>query len=226
MSLVPRWRTRTAPASTTLPAYSFTPSRCPAESRPLRVEPAPFLCAIPYASIFVIFTVVVFERCPVRFRERVLFLYRKTTIFSPLPWPTISPVTFAVAASFTASPSARSRTSPKVTSFPGSPSRLATVRIAPSSTRYCLPPLRTTAYTGRPPIQEKSPRPPDATYEKYTGWALEWGSAGAGEAGPGRTTSGGRHDHLRRPASRAKTHRERDDPEDRGETHDRRGVRD
>src|SRR5436309_2995432 len=47
ISLVPRWRTRTAPASTTLPAYSFTPSRCPAESRPLRVEPAPFLWAIP-----------------------------------------------------------------------------------------------------------------------------------------------------------------------------------
>src|SRR5436309_14397763 len=35
-----------APASTRAPAYSFTPSRCPALSRPLRVEPAPFLCAI------------------------------------------------------------------------------------------------------------------------------------------------------------------------------------
>src|SRR6266545_2964549 len=43
---VPRWRTRTVPASTCEPANSFTPSRCPAESRPLRVEPAPFLCAI------------------------------------------------------------------------------------------------------------------------------------------------------------------------------------
>src|SRR6266566_8706113 len=35
-----------APASTRAPAYSLTPSRCPALSRPLRVEPAPFLCAI------------------------------------------------------------------------------------------------------------------------------------------------------------------------------------
>src|SRR5713101_10172078 len=34
------------PASTRAPAYSFTPSRCPALSRPLRVEPAPFLCAM------------------------------------------------------------------------------------------------------------------------------------------------------------------------------------
>src|SRR5919204_3680768 len=34
------------PASTRAPAYSLTPSRCPALSRPLRVEPAPFLCAI------------------------------------------------------------------------------------------------------------------------------------------------------------------------------------
>src|SRR6266511_1968603 len=42
---VPRWRTRTVPASTCEPANSFTPSRWPAESRPLRVEPAPFLCA-------------------------------------------------------------------------------------------------------------------------------------------------------------------------------------
>src|ERR1700694_5379392 len=35
-----------APASTRAPAYSLTPSRCPALSRPLRVEPAPFLCAM------------------------------------------------------------------------------------------------------------------------------------------------------------------------------------
>src|SRR5688572_25396141 len=45
-SRVPRWRTSTVPASTSEPANSFTPSRWPAESRPLRVEPAPFLCAI------------------------------------------------------------------------------------------------------------------------------------------------------------------------------------
>src|SRR5438309_10657791 len=35
-----------APASTRAPAYSLTPSRWPALSRPLRVEPAPFLCAM------------------------------------------------------------------------------------------------------------------------------------------------------------------------------------
>src|SRR5438445_13330424 len=45
-TFVPRWRTMMAPAWTRAPAYSLTPSRCPALSRPLRVEPAPFLCAI------------------------------------------------------------------------------------------------------------------------------------------------------------------------------------
>src|SRR5437867_11861264 len=43
---VPRWRTRTAPASTHAPANVFTPSRWPSESRPLRLLPAPFLCAM------------------------------------------------------------------------------------------------------------------------------------------------------------------------------------
>src|SRR5256886_6662178 len=45
-TLVPRCRTMIVPASTRAPAYSLTPSRWPALSRPLRVEPAPFLCAI------------------------------------------------------------------------------------------------------------------------------------------------------------------------------------
>src|SRR6478735_4039891 len=43
---VPRWRTRISPALTTWPPYRLTPSRCALESRPLRVEDAPFLCAI------------------------------------------------------------------------------------------------------------------------------------------------------------------------------------
>src|SRR5437660_881316 len=43
---VPRWRTMISPPVTTWPANSFTPRRCAAESRPLRLDPRPFLCAI------------------------------------------------------------------------------------------------------------------------------------------------------------------------------------
>src|SRR5690606_15499484 len=43
---VPRWRTMISPALTTWPPKRFTPRRCAFESRPLRVDDAPFLCAI------------------------------------------------------------------------------------------------------------------------------------------------------------------------------------
>src|SRR5258708_13078296 len=43
---VPRWRTMISPALTTWPPYRLTPSRCAFESRPLRLDDAPFLCAI------------------------------------------------------------------------------------------------------------------------------------------------------------------------------------
>src|SRR4051794_7337468 len=43
---VPRWRTMISPPVTTWPANTFTPRRLGFESRPLRLEPRPFLCAI------------------------------------------------------------------------------------------------------------------------------------------------------------------------------------
>ena len=43
---VPRWRTMISPPVTTSPAKTFTPRRLALESRPLRLEPRPFLCAI------------------------------------------------------------------------------------------------------------------------------------------------------------------------------------
>src|SRR6266498_4035818 len=43
---VPRWRTMIEPAVTAWPPKAFTPSRLEFESRPLRDEPPPFLCAI------------------------------------------------------------------------------------------------------------------------------------------------------------------------------------
>src|SRR6478752_2777883 len=47
---VPRWRTRISPALTVWPPKRFTPRRCALESRPLRVELAPFLCAMSVQS--------------------------------------------------------------------------------------------------------------------------------------------------------------------------------
>src|SRR5215212_12050576 len=43
---VPRWRARMFPPSTRSPPNFFNPSRCAFESRPLRDDPTPFLCAI------------------------------------------------------------------------------------------------------------------------------------------------------------------------------------
>src|SRR5690625_5874259 len=44
--LVPRWRIRISPALTTCPPKRLTPRNCAFESRPLRVELAPFLVAM------------------------------------------------------------------------------------------------------------------------------------------------------------------------------------
>src|SRR3954469_14513987 len=43
---VPRWRTMISPPVTVWPAKTLTPRRFEFESRPLRLEPRPFLCAI------------------------------------------------------------------------------------------------------------------------------------------------------------------------------------
>ena len=40
---LPRWRTMISPPVTTSPAKTFTPRRWPGLSRPLRLEPRPFL---------------------------------------------------------------------------------------------------------------------------------------------------------------------------------------
>src|SRR6267378_3343802 len=43
---VPTCRTRMLPGMTRSPPYTLTPRCCPGESRPLREEPCPFLCAM------------------------------------------------------------------------------------------------------------------------------------------------------------------------------------
>src|SRR5512146_2386226 len=48
---VPRWRTMISPAFTRWPPKRLTPSRCAFESRPLRLEDAPFLCAMSCQSL-------------------------------------------------------------------------------------------------------------------------------------------------------------------------------
>src|SRR3954454_2812723 len=46
LNLVPRWRTMISQPLTVSPANTFTPRRLAFESRPLRLEPSPFLCAM------------------------------------------------------------------------------------------------------------------------------------------------------------------------------------
>src|SRR3954452_6585492 len=46
LNFVPRWRTMISPPVTFWPANTLTPRRLGLESRPLRLEPRPFLCAI------------------------------------------------------------------------------------------------------------------------------------------------------------------------------------
>src|SRR3712207_5308925 len=48
---VPRWRTMISPALTIWPPKRFTPRRCAFESRPLRDDEAPFLCAMSASAL-------------------------------------------------------------------------------------------------------------------------------------------------------------------------------
>src|SRR5215210_2009928 len=48
---VPRWRTMISPALTTWPPKRLTPRRCAFESRPLREDEAPFLCAMSSSAL-------------------------------------------------------------------------------------------------------------------------------------------------------------------------------
>src|SRR6266852_3159173 len=49
---VPTWRTRMLPALASWPAYTLIPRRWPLLSRPFRVLPCPFLCAMTLRSHF------------------------------------------------------------------------------------------------------------------------------------------------------------------------------
>src|SRR5205823_1508938 len=51
LNRVPRWRTMISPPVTVWPANTFTPRRLECESRPLREEPRPFLCAIAFLRL-------------------------------------------------------------------------------------------------------------------------------------------------------------------------------
>src|ERR1700712_4409718 len=50
-NLVPRWRTMIVPAWIWVPPNTFTPRRCALESRPLRVEPPPFVFDMVWSAL-------------------------------------------------------------------------------------------------------------------------------------------------------------------------------
>src|SRR5919108_5144240 len=74
-NFVPRWRTRIIPAFTSWPEKIFTPSIFGFESRPLRDDPSPFLCAIP--SLTLLCFDHCFERRDCALSLRVLALVRE-----------------------------------------------------------------------------------------------------------------------------------------------------
>src|SRR3546814_289766 len=65
--------------------------------------------------------------------------------FSPFACATISAETVRFLVSLRSEPSPASRTSSSVTVSPASPASFSTTILSPAATRYCLPPVRTTA---------------------------------------------------------------------------------
>src|SRR4051794_7893871 len=75
----------------------------------------------------------------------------------------ISAATVRPSVDFRLPPSPASRTSPSVTLSPALPSSLSTTILSPGATRYCLPPVRTTANIGsslllKLVLREQAPR--------------------------------------------------------------------
>src|SRR6266536_6236237 len=115
-----------------------------------------------------------FCRWPVLRRYRTFDLYLKTMTFLPLASRSTSATTCAPATvgcpTMTLSPSATSSTDPRSTWLPGSAAIFSISRRWPGSTRYCLPPVATMAYTVvTPKGKEKGPlrgRPADEARDR------------------------------------------------------------
>src|SRR3954469_9244448 len=65
--------------------------------------------------------------------------------FSPLAWATISTATVSPSVARSSAPSPARRMSPSWTVSPAFPAIFSTTILSPAATRYCLPPVRTTA---------------------------------------------------------------------------------
>jgi hypothetical protein len=74
--------------------------------------------------------------------------FLNTVTLSPLAWATISAETFSPSVDFRLLPSPASNTSPSVILSPALPSSFSTTILSPGWTRYCFPPVRTTANIG------------------------------------------------------------------------------
>src|SRR4051794_16796853 len=156
---VPRWRTMISPPVTTWPANTFTPRRLAFESRPLRLEPRPFLCAIggrllrgarltlglaadrghPDAGeLLAVAGAPLVAALWLELEHAQLgaaqvpstSAWTTTPSRSPPSWGSPSPATSSGSRSIVA---------------PSSADRRSTSRVVPSSTRYCLPPVLMTA---------------------------------------------------------------------------------
>src|SRR5438093_51496 len=116
--------------------------------------------------------------------------------------------------------SAMTRMAPSVTVSPTLPARLSTLRWAPSSTRYCLPPLRTMAYIGNSDHPDRKSR---------RARARRWTSIPDGRVAPTVRQQTERLGPRARGDGRWRAHQAHEvggDPEQCGQTHDRGDERD
>ena len=108
------------------------------------------LLVLPLALISSIRTRIMSCRWPVRRRYLAFCLNLKMMIFGPRSSRSTVPVTEAPLTSgvptVTSSPSPTSRTRSNVTDAPVSTASFSMTSSLPASTRYCLPPVVTTAY--------------------------------------------------------------------------------
>src|SRR5262245_40328999 len=146
-----------APPLTTWPPKLLTPGLLEFESRPLREEPCPFLCAIcltryPISSMR---TRSIVWRWPLVRRYCLRRFFLKTSTFLVRIGPTTVALTETPAPFFGSSPSTpptnRTSVRVRVSPFPTFSEGVSIRTTSPGATFSCFPPARTMAYMGVPP---------------------------------------------------------------------------
>ena len=164
----------TEPAETAWPPKAFTPSILGWESRPFRVEPPPFFCAM--VSYFLMMTGSGVDRADLQFGVRLAMAAMLLVVLTAAHLEDAHLVVPAMRqhcrldgctptrACRPSTPRRCPRPAPDRARFPGPTSAAicSTLIFSPAATLYCLPPVFMTAYilpasrlTARPPTRTK-----------------------------------------------------------------------